>query len=101
MILEGILVKIVGVNQDGVILAVPEDKTILNTIINYQSDRLPIVGNNIKIKRSKYTKTLDIEPYIGKYAKCIIELKNYTVNDKVTKNRIKILILHLLQIDIV
>jgi len=101
MILEGVLVKIVSINQDGVILAIPEDKNILNIIMGYQADRVPIVGNRIKIKRNKRTQDLDIEPYIGKYARCIIELKKYNLNDRVTKERIKILILHLLQIDIV
>lgn len=100
MIIENVLVKIVSVNEDGVILAMPEDKSIYNTIFNYQADRVPIVNKHIKIKRSKYTKDLDIEPYIGKYCKCILDFRKYTVNDKTTNERIRILILHLIQIDI-
>lgn len=101
MLLEDVLVKFEEFNEKGDILANPENKTIFNTLMNYQADMVPIKGNRIKLRLTKYTKELDPDTYMGKYGRCILDLRTFRIPSKDTGDKIKILIIYLNHIDIV
>lgn len=101
MLLENILVKFEEFNEKGDILATPENKNIFNTLINYQADMVPIKGKRIKLRHTKYTKDLDPNTYMGKYGRCILEVRSFNMPSKDTGDKIKILIIYLKHIDIV
>jgi len=100
-IIENILVKFDGFNEKGEILATPEDKTIFQTLMSQNVTFVPIVGNQLKIRLTKYNKDINPNTYIGKYARCVFRTKVYRFPKAGTPEIVKSLIIYLNHMDIV
>jgi hypothetical protein len=100
-IIENVLVKFDGFNEKGDILATPEDKSIFQKLMSQNVDFVPIVGNQLKIRLTRYNKDINPNTYIGKYARCILRTKVFRFPKQGTPEIIKSLIIYLNHMDIV
>lgn len=100
-ILENVLVKFEELDDRGDVFATPEDKSIFQTIMDYKVGFVPIKGNRIKLRFTKYNKDMNPNEYLGKYGRCILSFKTFSFPSNQYSGKVTNLIIYLNHIDIV
>lgn len=96
-----VLVKFDEFNEKGDILATPEDKSIFKYLMDHNVMFVPIKGGQIKLRPTKYMNDLHPNMYMGKYGKCIFEIKRFEYPKGGTSEMLTSIIIYLNHIDIV